>query len=404
MKTMTRTTLVCRRDSSGPRRNGFSLLELIVAMGVFMLISGVAVTLFRDQQIASQNLAGQVGLNLSLRNAVAQIQMDLANAGSGYFPGLNMPSWPVGVTLKNNVVANGQSCYTAGTFTYGPTCFDQINIITAAASPITQPTDSRGLTGLGHCSDTSTANSTYGQAAAGKTLAQTADLYAAGDQLLFLNAGGTQITTVVLTRDPVVSGNAVKFTFNLTDQNGLNTAGSDPLNITNCDGNRPCSLCFNAGDANCSNIPGTSSRTTKQFCSSDWILKLAPIIYKVNSADPANPVLTRQVGLNGNPETVMEQVIGLKAGASIWNGANTFADQGQYVYDASTYTNDPNNLGNNNMAYNFSLVRSLRISVIGRTVPDRRGTFLYRNGFDNGPYVVQGIAVVVNPRNMSMND
>jgi type II secretory pathway pseudopilin PulG len=405
MKTMTRTTFVCRRDSSAPRRNGFSLLELIVAMGIFMLISGVALTLFRDQQIASQGLTGQVGLNLSLRNTVAQMQMDLANAGSGYFPGVNMPSWPVGVTLQNNVVQNGQSCYTAGTFTYGPTCFDQINIITAdATNPPVNTTNSSGLAvpALSYCSYTDTGVA-YSQAAPGLTLAQTAANYKRGDQLLFLNAGGTLITTVVLTHRAQVVGNAVKFQFNATDQNGLNTVGNDPLNITTCDGTRPCSLCFNAGDPNCSN-PDNTSRTTKTFCASDWILKLAPIIYQVNSADPTNPVLTRQVGVNGNPETVMEQVIGLKAGASIWNGANTFADQGQYVYDASTYTNNPNNLGGNNMAYNFSLVRSVRISVIGRTVPDFRGTYKYRNGFDNGPYQVQGIAVVVNPRNMSMND
>jgi hypothetical protein len=29
---------------------------------------------------------------------------------------------------------------------------------------------------------------------------------------------------------------------------------------------------------------------------------------------------------------------------------------------------------------------------------------VFKNAFDNGHYQVQGIAVVVNPRNMSMND
>ena len=152
MNTMTRTTLVCRRDSSERRRNGFSLVELIVAMGIFMLISGFALTLFRDQQIASQGLAGQVGLNLSLRNAVAQMQMDLANAGSGYYQNLNMPSWPVGVTIVNNVVPQGSACNDAGTFTYGAACFDQVNIISGVDPNVTPPINA---TGPGNCSDTS---------------------------------------------------------------------------------------------------------------------------------------------------------------------------------------------------------------------------------------------------------
>ena len=57
-----------------------------------------------------------------------------------------------------------------------------------------------------------------------------------------------------------------------------------------------------------------------------------------------------------------------------------------------------------NESYNFSLVRSIRVSLIGRTTPDYRGTYKFRNTFDNGPYQVQGIAVVANPRNLSMND
>jgi hypothetical protein len=52
--------------------------------------------------------------------------------------------------------------------------------------------------------------------------------------------------------------------------------------------------------------------------------------------------------------------------------------------------------------YNFSLVRAIRVSLIGRTAPDYRTR--YTNSFDSGPYQVQGTAVVINPRNMSMND
>ncbi|MGB9071525.1 MAG: prepilin-type N-terminal cleavage/methylation domain-containing protein [Terriglobales bacterium] len=390
---MTRTTSVCRRDSSERRRNGFSLVELIVAMGIFMLISGFALTLFRDQQIASQGLAGQVGLNLSLRNAVAQMQMDLANAGSGYYQNLNMPSWPVGVTIVNNVVPQGGACNDAGAFTYGAACFDQVNIISGVDPNVTPPINA---TGPGNCSDTSLGNA-YGQAAVFPnghvaSLAETAALFHRGDQLLLVAVAGTQqLTSVVLKQDPVVSNGMVRFTFNATNPDGTNPRANDPLDITTCEGHTPCSL----------------PKMTKQFCTNDWIMKIWATSYKVDLSDPTDPKLTRQVGSN-NPETVMEQVVGFKIGATLWNnGQAQFADLGEYVYDASAYcntacTDPPTSPGD--MAYNFTLVRSVRVSLIGRTVPDWRGTYIYRNGFDNGPYEVQGVAVVVNPRNMSMND
>jgi hypothetical protein len=42
----------------------------------------------------------------------------------------------------------------------------------------------------------------------------------------------------------------------------------------------------------------------------------------------------RQVGTNGTKVTVMEQVVGFKIGASIWNAASS---QSPYNYDAPTY-------------------------------------------------------------------
>ena len=406
-----------RPSRTAPRslREGFSLIELVVAMAVFMVIAGAGISLFTQQQINSQTLTGQVGLNLSLRNAISQIQMDVANAGSGYFQSANMPSWPVGITIVNNVVAAGNTCKT-GNYTYGSNCFDQLNIIAGADPnqfPPVNATDSTGWTPaaggspFAHCSDTSTGVA-YGQAATGFTLAQTAAEFKRGDQILFMNGTGAQISTAVLTHNAHVSGNAVRFHFNPTNPDGTNPGGpngtADPLDITTCEGNQPCSL---------TNPPGPPGQirpmVTNQFCGGDWIMKLNPIIYAVDvTTDPNNPRLTRQVGSNGNPEIVMEQITGFKVGATIWNdaGAAGAANQGGYIYDASTYCNitctPPPALGD--MAYNFTLVRSLRVSLIGRTAPDFRGTYIYRNGFDNGPYQVQGVAVVVNPRNMSMND
>ena len=78
---------------------GFSLLELTIAMAIFLIISGVAFSLFNQQQKSSALLQGQTALNVALRSAVSQLQMDVVNGGSGYFQAANMPSWPLATNL-----------------------------------------------------------------------------------------------------------------------------------------------------------------------------------------------------------------------------------------------------------------------------------------------------------------
>lgn len=364
---------------------GFTLIELLVATACFLVISAAAFSLFNQQQVSASTLKGRVGLNLALRNAATQLQMDLVNAGSGYFQGLNIPTWPVGVTIVNRVVASGSSCYDSTAFAYGPSCFDQITII-ATADPATYPpvhaTDNTGgSSATANCSNTSSGTA-YAQTASGRTLAQTAALFHVGDPLLLLNSNGSKITSVVLTNPGQVSGSAVQLTFNPTNANGSNSLSNDPLDITACDGQQPCTA---------------GNKLGAQFCGGDWILKLAPITYSVDSSNPANPTLLRSQG--GSSAVVMDQIIGFKVGAAIWNDS-TSTMVAPYNYDASTYSNQ----AANDQAYNFTLVRSVRVSLIGRTAPNGVPGNPYRNAFDQGPYMVQGTAVVVNPRNMSMND
>lgn len=379
------------------RQRGFSLLELLVSTAVFLVISAAAFSLFIQQQTTSEVTQGQTGLNIALRNAIAQLEIDLANAGSGYFQGVNIPSWPVGVTIVNHVVPSTSSCYTASTYTYGSSCFDQLNII-AAADPATYPpinaTDSSGGTGLGKCSNTDTGTA-YGQPASGLTAAQTAAKFRNGDQLLFLNSTGTKITSAVLTANPTVSGSVVQFSFQPTlvqtvgtvTYRGYNSVANDPLDITACDGVSPCSPAAQP-----------SGNLGDQFCGGDWILKLAPIVYQVDTSVTSNPKLTRTV--NGNTDVVMENIVGFKIGAAIWNNLTDDFNTTSYNYDASSYTNQTAN----DVAYNFTLVRSVRASLVGRTTPNPDPNYKFRNSFDGGPYQVQGTAVVVNPRNLSMND
>lgn len=362
---------------------GFSLLEVTLATAIFLIISGAAFTLFSREQTTFLRQTGQVGINVALRNATAQIQMDVSNAGAAYFQAANIPAWPVGVTVMNHVVPLTSSCYNAASFIYTAQCFDVMNII-AGADPATFPpinaTDSTGGTAVTNCSLTSSGTA-YGEAAPGLTLAQTAAKFSAGDQILFLAANAKKMTSVILTANPSASGTAVQFAFNATKADGTNTLANDPLDITACD-NLTCPTPNNFGS---------------QFCAGDWIIKLAPITYQVDLSNSSDPKLTRTV--NGTASTVMNQVIGFKIGATIWNSGNTTVSA-PYNYDASTYTN--NVAGD--QAWNFTLVRSVRVSLIGRTTPNFNPNYAFRNVFDNGPYQVEGMSIVVNPRNMSMND
>jgi hypothetical protein len=403
-----------RFPKSIPSSRGSSLLELVVAMAVFLLVGTSALVLFSRQQTNTNSQRGMVGLSVGLRNATAQLQLDLANAGTGIYSGYSTPTWPIGVTLVNNVTTAGTSCYNATTGTYGTNCFDQLNILEADPNvPPILATDTTGLTGVTNCSSTYAAGggstSAYGQAASGQTLATTAGYYHQGDQLLFLNSTGSMMTTVVLTQAPsVYNGKAVKFTFNSTNSDGSNSTGAnfntgsttvpnDPLDITACGGGVTTTC-------------AAATNFSTSFCGSDWIFKLAPITYYVNSSNPSNPQLVRVKG--GTTSVITDQVIGFKLGATIWNSINSVVTWGTsyYFYDASKYNINGAINPTTGIAYTpdspylFSLVRSVRVSLIGRTQPSSDPSFTFTNAFDGGRYMVQGASVIVSPRNMSMRD
>jgi hypothetical protein len=126
------------------------------------------------------------------------------------------------------------------------------------------------------------------------------------------------------------------------------------------------------------------------------VLKLSAVTYRVDTTtDSTNPCLVRSQ--NGVDGVIADRIIGFKVGAMTWAGSrNVSASSGDdvagYIYDPSTY-GYPND---------FSLIRSIRVSLIGRTKPDP--TSNYTNGFDGGPYRVEAVSTVVSPRNLSMLD
>jgi prepilin-type N-terminal cleavage/methylation domain-containing protein len=347
-----RTTTITGSTSSA----GFSLVELMVAMAIFMVVGGAAVELAKKHVPLFTSQQNQTGLNLAMRNGVAQMQIDVVNAGTGYYQGVNIPSWPIGITVVNS--APGTGCFNATANTYTATCFDTLNVIAMDQNtPPSNPSD------IGANCVSTTSSSLFVTPVGTTTLAQLAADFHSGDQLLLVKSDGSQMTTTILTSDGQVTGGKVKLAHNPTGVNGTNTTTADPLALSNS---------------------ADSNKLGVQFCNTDWVLKLSPITYSVDASDPTDPKLVRTQG--GQTSVIAEQIIGFKVGASVWNGTT----DNTYSFDANNYNHD------------WSLIRSVRVSMIGRTAVDMGSTF--RNSFDGGAYKIESISVVINPRNLSMND
>jgi prepilin-type N-terminal cleavage/methylation domain-containing protein len=350
--------------TSGKSASGFSLVELMVAMAIFLVVGGAAVSLVKAHMPIFTSQQNQTGLNISMRNAVAQMQIDVVNAGTGYYQGLNIPAWPVGITVLNS--AAGTGCYDATSQAYGAGCFDRLNVISVDQNtPPSNPGD------IGANCVSTQATSLFITPVGTTTLDQLAADFHTGDQILLVKSDGSQMTSTILTSDGQVSGGKVKLAHNPTAADGTNGPPNDPSSSQN---NDPLGLTLDADN----------NKLGAQFCTTDWVLKLAPVTYKVDASDPTNPKLVRTQ--NGLSNVIAEQIIGFKVGAAMWNGAS----EGAYNFDSSSY------------AYDWQRVRAIRISLIGRTASDPANNF--RNTFDGGPYKIESVSVVVNPRNLSMND
>jgi prepilin-type N-terminal cleavage/methylation domain-containing protein len=338
---------------------GFSLLELMVALTIFLVVSSAAFDLFSVHEAAYSQQQMINGLNISLRNALTQMQLDLVNAGTGVTVGPDIPSWPIGVTVTNG---SGAGCDPTTTQSYIASCFDSFSVIQVDNSaPAVHPAVSGA-----NCVST-TSSTFFVDAASGLSLSSTAALFHSGDQLLFLKSDGSQMTTAVLTKDGQVTGSKVKLQHNPTGANGINNSANDLLGISLNSNNK-------LGDT---------------FCSSDWVLKLSPLSYSVDVSNSSDPQLMRNTG--GTSTVVADQVIGFKVGVALFND-DTSSGTDTYNYDASSY------------GYDYTRIRAVRVWVVVRSQPGINPADKFMNTFDHGNYHVLGGSVVVNPRNLSMKD
>ena len=101
---------------------------------------------------------------------------------------------------------------------------------------------------------------------------------------------------------------------------------------------------------------------------------------------------------SGNTDIIAEQIIGFKAGAATWIPAASTSTLTYSFYAQNATSATPPGYGSN-----FELVRSVRVTLIGRTTPNPDPTYTFRNTFDGGAYQVEPATVVINPRNLTMN-
>jgi type II secretory pathway pseudopilin PulG len=377
-------------DFHGKRSAGFTLIEFLVAAIMFLVVGGAVFALFAQHAPFFNRQQNLVGVNIAMQNTVAQMQLDLANAGTGYYPGSVIAAWPIGVTISNQPSGSGP-CNIPATYTYTAACFDTLNILTINHNvPPAHPTNNTGGTASTICSNIG-ASPFYIQPNPGQTPAQTAAGYSAGDQVLLITTGGgshgvqgptggnnstasngTLVNSFVLSGAPTVGANYVALPFNAAGNGVLYT--NDPLNISNSDS---------------TNLGGA-------FCAADWVMKLAPTTYYVDVTNAQDPKLMRQQ--NGITDIIAEQIIGFKVGAATWIPSASTSTLTYSFYARNSSTSTPPGYGSN-----FELVRSVRATLIGRTNPNLDPTYTFRNTFDGGPYQVVDATVVINPRNLTMN-
>lgn len=326
------------------KHSGFSLLELMIAMSMFLIIGGTAMTLFRQNTNLYTDQQGMTTLNITMRNALAQIQNDVVNAASGYYSSTSTSvGWPFGVSAVNAIPG-----------------YDTLNVFIPAMAPAPMPT--------GSCFDTTTGSGTL-VPPNGITSTTYASSFPIGSEVLILNTTGNQFTTAIL-NNAAAAGVNVTLTFTPTNTDGTwKPTGSYP--------NDPLSISTSAMPV------GSTDQLSSSLCNG-WVIPLKTTTYSVDGSNQ----LYRQVA-GGGQDVIADQVIGFKVGVSQFTQTASGGQSGQYFYDNTYFSR---------------YIRSVRVSVIGRTPPGRWSGTNFANTFDGGNYKIEALSLVINPRNLSMND
>jgi len=207
--------------------------------------------------------------------------------------------------------------------------------------------------------------------------------------VMFSNYTGTQLTLATLKGATAGAGGTINLSYYPTSStgNGTNTIANDPTGFT-----LTPTIVTNPPQPQV--ISGT-------FCpqNNDFVVGLSWVQYSVDASNRLN----RATSAGGAPDVVADNILGFKVGAATYQsaaGLGTLTSTSFYSFNASNQqTATPP--GYNNQ---FTLIRSIRVSLIGRTPPGQFTGQNFRNSFDGGQYRIQALSLVINPRNLSMND
>jgi len=363
-------------------------VELMVAMSLFLVVGGAAISLLRSHMPLFNTAQNQTVLNITLRNAVAQLQMEVVNAGTGFSGAGAVAFSPMGATISK--AANGNCKATAN---YVAGCFDSLSLISVdpGVPPLAPSLDALGTTQVDTTASTTIFLTNPGNPAGAtpaQYLAWAANLKR-GTELMLVQ-GGTDvannptgqpfISIIVLSADAAVVGNSLQLT--TAGKNGSapcpNSPFADPLGIYD---------------------PGECGRFTNVFKPGlDYVVKLAQgTTYSVDASNPANPRLVR-TDVNGNVDIIAEQIIGFTIGA--WSSQRCLKPHATPCTAVPTpgYTTDPNDYNSD-----WASVRSLQVQLVARATPNTDTASPFQNTYDQGNYQVQGVSVVINPRNLNTN-
>src|SRR5579863_166854 len=138
------TSLKPCRDVRHAKR-GFSLTELMIAMLVFTIVAGAAFSLFGQQAGVATQQQTLSAVNIGLRNAISQMEMDMAGGGGNMLAGITQGSgvtpFNLSVIINNNMPGVAATCAPNTTTWAYPTasaCYDSLTILSPNTSLVKQ--------------------------------------------------------------------------------------------------------------------------------------------------------------------------------------------------------------------------------------------------------------------------
>ena len=344
--------------------NGFTLVELLIAMLVGLVVLGAAVQLFK-QSMQTTDLTGRRSeVQTEVRAALNQMERDLSQAGTGVpLGGVPIPS--VGTGGANpNFSCDINQCYLGANLPFTQGTLYKITPGDAIGPNITEPSDAIKITYVDPNLDWS-ASSTTAIAPNGSSLTMPAGTLPAvtdaavgilpGDVLLLQNSIGSAAGVVT-----GVAGNTITF-------------GLDPLNI-----NQPAAP---SGNILALATPG-SNPVTYPATKVSRLVMITYFIQPVVTPDGPDARLMRQVGAHP-PVPVAEHIEDLQLSYDIVDDVT-----------GALIAYLPNAVSGTPAAPKPNQIRKINISLTGRS---------FRTGLNNKVQRVQ-LSTSVGPRNLSFRD